>query len=128
MTIWRNIILIEKNVSTINSKLDKRILPNFGNVLDAYGIDKNIVFEHMHELNALLPDNIHTFCSVNTDATAKQLVNVLPCRYGVLEIIRGYNISFGHFVLWAADQEIYVYFARYTEQDKWRKITQEFVN
>lgn len=63
---------------------------NFGNFLDLYNISRDTVFTDMHDLNLLLPVNIHCFCTVNTDVFI-QLRDVLPEKYGILEVIKGYN-------------------------------------
>lgn len=66
---------------------------NFGNFLDLYNISRDTVFTDMHDLNLLLPVNIHCFCTVNTDGFG-QLRDILPERYGILEVIKGYNDEF----------------------------------
>ena len=133
MTIWGNIILIEKNVSTINSNLNKLMVANFGNVLDAYGINRSTIFNNMTELNAVLPINIHTICTINTDATAWQIANAVPNKYGTLEIIKGYNDGFCTFILYGSlVEETYILTSRLRdnleELGKWRKVMWEYIN
>lgn len=120
-------------VSQINSKLDERHFTYFNDLLTHYNIDNNIVFEHMYELNTLLPDNIHTFCTINTDGSSPHLRNVLPVKYGVLEIIKGYNAGFCTFILHGfTTEQTFIYTSRYRGKeetsDKWRKVMWEYVN
>lgn len=119
-------------ISKINSNFNKLQVLNFGNVLDVYGINRDIVFNNMTELNVLLPINIHTICSMNTEATAQQLVNAVPIKYGVLEIIKGYNNRFCTFILYGSNiAETYIYTSRAGDTNeglhKWRRIMWEYV-
>lgn len=120
-------------INQINSKLDERYFAYFNDLLMHYNIANNIVFEHMCELNMLLPDNIHTFCTINTDGSTPHLRNVVPVKYGVLEIIKGYNTGFCTFILHGSTmEETYIYTSRYRGKeeasDKWRRVMWEYVN
>lgn len=120
-------------INQINSNMNKLMVANFGNVLDAYGIDKSTIFNNMTELNAALPINIHTICTINTDTTARQIANAVPNRYGTLEIIKGYNDNFCTFILYgSAVGETYIYTSRYRSTGeslhKWRRVMWEYVN
>ncbi len=117
----------------INSNMNKLMVANFGNVLDAYGIGKSTIFNNMTELNAALPINIHTICTINTDITARQIVNAVPIRYGILEIIKGYNDGFCTFILYGSlVEETYILTSRLRdnleELGKWRKVMWEYIN
>lgn len=119
--------------SQINSNLNKLMVANFGNVLDAYGINRSTIFNNMTELNAVLPINIHTICTINTDATAWQIANAVPNKYGTLEIIKGYNDGFCTFILYGSIVgETYIYTSRYGSTGeslhKWRRVMWEYVN
>lgn len=109
------------------------MVANFGNVLDTYGINRNTSFNNMSELNAALPINIHTICTINTDITAQQIVNAVPIKYGVLEIIKGYNDGFCTFILYdSIAEETFILTSRLhdniEELGKWRKVMWEYVN
>ena len=121
------------NISQLNSNMNKLMVANFGNVLDAYGIGKSTIFNNMTELNAALPINIHTICTINTDITARQIVNAVPIRYGILEIIKGYNDGFCTFILYGSlVEETYILTSRLRdnleELGKWRKVMWEYIN
>ena len=120
-------------INQINSNMNKLMVANFGNVLDAYGIGKSTIFNNMTELNAALPINIHTICTINTDITARQIVNAVPIRYGILEIIKGYNDGFCTFILYGSlVEETYILTSRLRdnleELGKWRKVMWEYIN
>lgn len=121
------------NYYQLNSNLNKLQVANFGNVLDVYGVSRATVFNDMTELDALLPINIHTICSVNTDATASQIASAVPVKYGILEIIKGYNDGFCTFILYGSIvAETYIYTCRPggtdEKQNKWRRVMWEYVN
>ena len=120
-------------ICQLNSNLNKLMVANFGNVLDAYGINRSTIFNNMTELNAVLPINIHTICTINTDATAWQIANAVPNKYGTLEIIKGYNDGFCTFILYGSIVgETYIYTSRYGSTGeslhKWRRVMWEYVN
>ena len=123
----------KSQIDQIYSNMNKLMVANFGNVLDAYGIGKSTIFNNMTELNAALPINIHTICTINTDITARQIVNAVPIRYGILEIIKGYNDGFCTFILYGSlVEETYILTSRLRdnleELGKWRKVMWEYIN
>lgn len=107
-------------IAQLNSDFSKLQIDNFTELLTEFGINTSTVFNSMDELNLVIPKNTHTLCTINADATGKQLANVLPggIKYGILEIIKGYNNSFCKFIYYsstiAASGRIYVYDSRYS--------------
>ena len=67
-------------------------------MLSYYGINAS-KFSSISELNEALPLNINAISSINTEYAAAPIADIMPTRYGILEILKGYNNGFCTFVL-----------------------------
>ena len=66
-------------------------------MLSYYGINAS-KFSSIGELNEALPLNINAISSINTDYAAAPIADIMPARYGILEILKGYNNGFCTFI------------------------------
>lgn len=88
---------IQAQFGELNGNITCRVFGDFAKMLSYYGINIS-KFSSLSQLNESLPINIHAITAVNTEYAAAPVADIMPAKYGILEILKGYNNGFCTFI------------------------------